>query len=152
MEAISISPATASHQTANSQGSPQGPRGLGDVFAALLLEATIRLDARPADLAAFETRRSSGEPPRKMSAAETISSVDSKDWWNDAGFRAHDVANDAEAARDRIEPIALAEPYAETTDDSEFAAPAPEHDAAASAAAGNATPGSNEDEIQLAEG
>ncbi|MEE8542762.1 MAG: hypothetical protein V3S94_02805, partial [Gammaproteobacteria bacterium] len=135
MEAISISPATASHQTANSQGSPQGPRGLGDVFAALLLEATFRLDARPADLASFETRRSSGEPPREMSAAATISSIDRKDWskdWNDAGFRAHSVANDAEAARDPIEPITRAE----ATGDSEFAAPAPEDAAKPSAAAG----------------
>ncbi len=141
MEAFSISPVKASHQTA----APQGPRGLGDVFAALLLEATIRLDARPADLAFFETRRTSGEPPRKMSAAETISSIDRKDWnkdWrNDAGLRADSVANDAEAAPDPIEPIASTE----ATDDSDFAAPAPEHDAKPSAA-GDAAPESNEDD------
>ncbi len=147
MEAFSISPVKASHQTA----APQGPRGLGDVFAALLLEAKIRLDARPADLASFETRRTSGEPPRKMSAAETISSIDRKDWnkdWrNDAGLRADSVANDAEAAPDPIEPIAPAE----ATDDSDFAAPAPEGDAEPSAA-GDAAPESNEDDNQLAEG
>ncbi len=144
MEAFSIAPVKASHQTAK----PQGLGGLGDIFAALLLEATIRLDARPADLASFETRRTSGEPPRKTSAAETISSVDSKDWRNDVGFRGHSVANDAEAARDRIEPIAPAE----ATDDSEIAAPAPEHDAKPSAAAGDAAPESNADDIRLAEG
>ncbi len=152
MEAFSISPVTASHQTAKPQGTPQGPRGLGDIFAALLLEAASRLDARLADLASFETRRSSGEPPRKTSAAAIISSGDSKDWRNDVGFHAHGVANDAEAARDRIESIAPTEAYAEATDDSEFAAPAPEDDANPSAAAGDATPESNEDEIQLAEG
>ncbi len=147
MEAFSISPVKASHQTAT----PQGPRGLGDVFAALLLEATIRLDARPADLASFETRRTSGEPPRKMSTAETISSIDrkdrNKDWRNDAGLRADSVANDAEAAPDPIEPIASTE----ATDDRDFAAPAPEHDAKPSAA-GDAAPESNEDDNQLAEG
>ncbi len=147
MEAFSILPVEASHQTAT----PQGPRGLGDVFAALLLEATIRLDARPADLASFETRRTSGEPPHKTSAAETISSLDSKDW-NDAGFRAHSGENDAEAAGDPIEPIAPAETYAEAADDSEFAAPAPEDDAEPNAAVGDATPEPTEDYIQLAEG
>ena len=44
MEAFSILPVKASHQTAETQGTPQGPRGLGDIFAALLLEATVRLD------------------------------------------------------------------------------------------------------------
>ncbi len=76
MEALPILPAKASHQTAE----PEGPRGLGDIFATLLLEASTRLDARPADLAFFETRRSNGEPPHRVNAAETISSVDNRDW------------------------------------------------------------------------
>ena len=160
MEAFSISPVTASHQTAEPpgapRGTPQGPRGLGDVFAALLLEATIRLDARPADLASFETRRSSGEPPRKMSATESTSSIDSRavdsnDRRDDAGFRAHGVENDA-AAPDPIAPIAPADTDTEAPDDSEFTAPAPEDDAAPRAAAGDATPEPNADDIQLAEG
>ncbi len=160
MEAFSISPVTASHQTAEPpgapQGTPQGPRGLGDVFAALLREATIRLDARPADLASFETRRSSGEPPRKMSATESTSSIDSRavdsnDRRDDAGFRAHGVENDA-AAPDPIAPIAPADTDTEAPDDSEFTAPAPEDDAAPRAAAGDATPEPNADDIQLAEG
>ena len=160
MEAFSISPVTASHQTAEPpgapRGTPQGPRGLGDVFAVLLREATIRLDARPADLASFETRRSSGEPPRKMSATESTSSIDSRavdsnDRRDDAGFRAHGVENDA-AAPDPIAPIAPADTDTEAPDDSEFTAPAPEDDAAPRAAAGDATPEPNADDIQLAEG
>ena len=152
MEAFSISPVKASHQTATPQGTPQGPRGLGDVFAALLLEATSRFDARPADLASFETRRTDGEPPRKMSAAETISSVNSKNRRDDAGFRAHGVENDADAAWDPIEPVAPAEDDAEATDDSDLAALAPEDDAAPSAAAADPTPEPNRDDIQLADG
>ena len=69
MEALPILPVKASHQTAKSQG----PSGLGDMFAALLQEATIRLDARPADLASFEARQTGGEMPRKASAAASNS-------------------------------------------------------------------------------
>ena len=68
MEAFSISPVKASHQTAT----PQGPRGLGDVFAALLLEATFRRDARPADLASLETPPSGAAPRRSSSAFDGL--------------------------------------------------------------------------------
>ena len=162
MEAFSLSPVKASHQTAKPPGAPgatpQGPRGLGDIFATLLLEATIRLDARAADLASFETRRSDGEPPRRMSAAETISSVDSKERRDDTRWPSHSVDNGAQAAPDPIEPIAPAdeyatEAYAEVTDDDEFATRAPQDDTRPSAAAaGEETPGPADGEFQLAEG
>ncbi|MHA1152074.1 MAG: flagellar hook-length control protein FliK [Alphaproteobacteria bacterium] len=160
MEAISVLPVRASHQTATPPGTPQttpqGSRGLGDVFAALLLEATSRLDARPADLASFDSRRTSGEPPRRISAAENISSVNREDRRDDAGLRAHSIENDARAARDPIEPNAPAERYAEghaeVTNDDEIAAPAPQDHAEPSAStAADETPETADDDIQFVE-
>ena len=110
MEAFSILPATASHQTAEPPGSSQGAGGLSDVFAALLQEAASRLDARPADLAFFEARRTSGAAPHRTSAAETISTIArNDDRRDDASFRADSVDDDAAAARKPAEPIAPTE-------------------------------------------
>jgi hypothetical protein len=148
MEALSILPVKASHQTAKSQR----PSGLGDVFAALLQGATIRLDARPTDLASFETRRTGGEMPRNASAAETISSVDRKDWRDDAGFRADDVEDDGDAAWDRVEAPAPARDYAEIDDDGESAAPAPEDGAEPNATADDDTAVPADPDTRLAEG
>jgi hypothetical protein len=75
MEALPITPEKASHQAAK----PQGPRRLGDVFEVLLQEATIRLSARPADLAAFQSRRVNDEPGRRLTAAETVSADEAED-------------------------------------------------------------------------
>ena len=121
MEAQAILPVMAGHQTAKSQG----PSGLSDVFAALLQEATIRLDARPADLASFENRRNNGEVAHRSSAAETISSTDHNDRRDDAGFRADSVDRGLDARRDRTEPSAPARDDTKIADDGELAAPAP---------------------------
>jgi flagellar hook-length control protein FliK len=132
MEALSILPVKASHQTAKSHG----PSGLGDVFAALLQGAANRLDARPADLASFETRRTSGEMPR-----------------NDAGFRADNVESDGDAARDRVEAPAPARDHTEIADESEFDAPEPEDGVEPKAtAADDDTAEPTDPDIQLAEG
>jgi len=120
MEALPILPVKASHQTAEAQS----PRGLGDIFATLLLEATTRLDARPAVLAFFETRRSNGEPPHRVSAAETISSLDTRDWRDDT--RARGAEYSAPAARGPIERIEPVEADAATIDDDEIAGRAPD--------------------------
>ncbi|MCZ6863731.1 MAG: hypothetical protein O7I42_26345, partial [Alphaproteobacteria bacterium] len=113
-------PVKASHQTAE----PQGPRGLGDIFATLLLEASTRLDARSADLAFFESRGSNREPPHRTSAAETISSVDNRDWRDDTRSRGAEYG--AAAARDPIERIEPVEADTATIDDDEIADRAPD--------------------------
>ena len=139
MEALPILPVKASHQAATPQGTPQGPRSLGDVFQALLQEATIRLDARPADLAAFETRRESGEPGRRLTAAATISSVDIEDRRDDSGFRTRTSRESTTEISERSEPVARDDAPAYRADDTEAAAlldddtPAPESEPEAAA-------------------
>lgn len=131
MEAFSVLPVKAGHPAAKAQGASlgasSGPSGLGDVFATLLQQATLRLDTRPADLASFETRLTNGDPPRKVSAAESISSAHNDDRWDDAGFNAHRIDRDAGTPRDPIEPVAPAEDRVEIDDDSEFAVQGPEY-------------------------
>ncbi|MCZ6862134.1 MAG: hypothetical protein O7I42_17985, partial [Alphaproteobacteria bacterium] len=113
-------PVKAGHQTAEAQS----PRGLGDIFSTLLLEATTRLDARPADLAFFESRGTHREPTPRVSAAETISSADNRDWRDDT--RARGAEYSAPAARDPIERIEPVEADTATIDDDEIAGRAPD--------------------------
>ena len=75
MEALPITPAKASHQPVK----PQVRHGFGDFFEVLLHEATLRLPARPTDLAAFQTRQASDGPGRRLTAAETIPAVEAED-------------------------------------------------------------------------
>ena len=153
MEALTLSPVKASHQTAEPQGTPQGPSGLGDIFAVLFEQATIRLDARPADLASFETRRTDSEPPRQASATEAVSSAASQDWREDADFRADAVESDTREARDPVEPRAPAEEAAAVAEDDGFAAPAPDRsEQPETAAADDEAHDPARSDIQLAEG
>lgn len=130
MEALPISPAKASHQTAK----PQGLSGLGDVFQALLQEATVRLEARPADLAAFETRRSTGEPTRRPSAAETLSSFEAEDRRAEAAVPHHRATDDVTESRNAAEPVVRDDPTPDDADDTEVAALTTDDDAESVAA------------------
>ena len=102
MEALPITPAKASHQPVE----PQVRHGFGDLFEVLLHEATLRLPARPADLAAFQTRRASDEPGRRLTAAETISVVEAEDRREVSRFQTHTSTESATEVPERSEPVA----------------------------------------------
>ncbi len=73
MEALPITPARGDHQPAKSQGF----RGLGELFEALLHEASLRLEPRAAMLPSFEARGPDTDPYRS-SGAETFPPLDGR--------------------------------------------------------------------------
>ena len=118
MEALPITPAKASHQPVK----PQVRHGFGDFFEVLLHEATLRLPARPTDLAAFQTRQASDEPGRRSTAAETISAVEAEDRRKDSRFQTQTSTESATEVPERSEPVARDDAPAYEGDDAKAAA------------------------------